>query len=913
MFSVGFLHGSVNGRAAGIAVGRGKAARCDEPAFPSGVGRPGVCTSRAGDRRDRTLDRFAMPDARHSFQPSGLSEAEAQARLKAEGFNELPRPDRRTPLRIVFEVLREPMLALLLGAGAIYLVLGETRDALVLLAFATLSISITVVQETRSERVLEALRDLSSPRALVIRDGQSRRIAGREVVRGDLIVLAEGDRVPADAILVHGEDLLIDESLLTGESVPVRKIAATSGAPVVARRPGGEDSPNVFSGSLVVRGSGLGEVIATGARSEIGKIGQSLASLETEPPRLQAQTRRVVRQFSVIAGAVCALAVLLYGATRGGWLDALLAGIALGMSMLPEEFPMVLTVFMAMGAWRISRARVLTRRAAAIETLGSATVLCTDKTGTLTQNRMSVAELRLPDGRTFDAASAFSERMDPAFKELATFGILASAPEPADPMERAFHDLAARRAGELFVPSAKLTLLRTYGLRPGLLAVTQVWRPADGGTTELVLAAKGAPEAIADLCHLEADARAAVHRSADAMAARGLRVLGIARGSHAGPALPASQHDFEFEYLGLIGLADPLRPGVAEAVSQCRSAGLKVVMITGDYPATAMAIARKAGLAAESVVTGAELNRLSDRELAERAREAPIFARIMPEQKLRIVAALKAQGEIVAMTGDGVNDAPSLKAAHIGIAMGGRGTDVAREASSIVLLDDDFGSIVKAVRLGRRIYDNLRKAMGFIFAVHVPIAGLALLPLLLGLPILFSPIHIAFLELVIDPVCSLAFEAETEEDDVMRRPPRPPEEPLFSWTMIGWSLLQGVFAFAVVAAIYVGAHVRGLVETEARALAFFSLVLAIVGLIFVNRSFGASPITAIKRSNPALGLILLTVATVLAAMLYWPVTRDLFHFGPLHAPDFALAFAAGAVVLMVLEGLKAAWRRCLGA
>ena len=383
-----------------------------------------------------------MLNAAASFTPiRGLSEADVQARLRTEGYNELPRSDERTLLRIILEVLREPMLALLLGGGAIYLVLGNLKEALILLAFATMSVVITVVQETRTERVLEALRDLTSPRALVIRDGARKRIAGREVVRGDFVVLAEGDRVPADARLLQSHDLKTDESLLTGESVPVRKIA-DGGAPGKDRRPGGDDLPYVFSGSLVVRGTGIGEVIATGALSEIGKIGQSLATLETEPPRLQAQTRRLVRVFAMVGGAVSVLAVLLYGTLRGGWLDAVLGGIALGMSMLPEEFPVVLTVFMAMGAWRISRARVLTRRAAAIETLGSATVLCTDKTGTLTENRMSIAELRLKSAEIYRPRAASGSKLPPEFHDLVEFGVLASARDAVDPMEKAFHDLA---------------------------------------------------------------------------------------------------------------------------------------------------------------------------------------------------------------------------------------------------------------------------------------------------------------------------------------------------------------------------------------------------------------------------------------------------------------------------------------
>ena len=850
-----------------------------------------------------------MPDdPTSSTSIRGLSEAEAQTRLTREGYNELPQPDRRTALRIVFEVVREPMLALLLGGGVIYLLLGDFQEALILLVFATLSVVITVVQETRTERVLEALRDLTSPRALVIRDGERKRIAGREVVRGDFIVLQEGDRVPADARLLQSDDLHIDESLLTGESVPARK-RASNGAASDDRRPGGDDLPYAFSGALVVRGTGIGEVVAIGASSEIGKIGHSLRTLEPEPPRLQAQTRRLVRLFAVAGGALSVAAVLLYGFLRGGWLDAVLGGIALGMSMLPEEFPVVLTVFMAMGAWRISRARVLTRRAAAIETLGSATVLCADKTGTLTENRMSIAELRLRDGLLFRPGEGGDAFLPDEFHDLVEFGVLASARDPFDPMEKAFHDLAQNTLADTeHVHGPDWILVRAYALRPELLAMSNVWQRADVGQ-ELVIAAKGAPEAIAQLCHLGESDLALLKPSVESMAAEGLRVLAVARASFVGRAAPESQHDFPFEWVGLVGLADPLRSTVAAAVSECRTAGIKVIMITGDYLATAQAIAGKAGLDAADVMTGDELESLSDKELERRVRTATVFARIMPQQKLRIVNAFKANGEIVAMTGDGVNDAPSLKAAHIGIAMGGRGTDVAREASTIVLLDDDFGSIVKSIRLGRRIYDNLRKAVGFIFAVHVPIAGLALLPLVFGLPILFGPMHIAFLEMVIDPVCSLVFEAEKEEDDVMRRPPRPPEELLFSRVLIGWSLLQGLFALALLALIYLGALQRGMPEAEVRALTFFSLVLIIASLILVNRSFSASLIAALRRPNRALALVLFGVALMLGLTLLWPFASGLFRFGPLHLADLALTLGAGVLALTFLESVKPFWRK----
>jgi Ca2+-transporting ATPase len=487
--------------------------------------------------------------------------------------------------------------------------------------------------------------------------------------------------------------------------------------------------------------------------------------------------------------------------------------------------------------------------------------------------------------------------LNPAFAELLQFGILASAPEPFDPMEKAFHELGARSGTKTAATGA---LVRAYGLRPELLAVTHVWRDRE----IFVIASKGAPEAIARLCRSTAGELSEIKAAVDSMATEGLRILGVARARFGGETLPSDPRGFDFEFLGLVGLTDPLRESVPAAVAECRSAGIRVVMITGDYPATARAIARQAGLESRQLMTGEELEKCADVDLSARVRAVNVFARIMPEQKLRIVNSLKSCGEIVAMTGDGVNDAPSLKAAHIGIAMGGRGTDVAREASSIVLLNDDFGSVVKAVRLGRRIYDNLRKAMEFIFAVHVPIAGLALLPLAFGLPIIFSPIHIAFLEMVIDPVCTLVFESETEEADIMQRPPRVPDEPLFSASLIGWSVLQGLLAFVLVAAIYVIADRRGMPETQTRALAFFSLVTAIVALIFVNRSFSASLVAAFARPNRALKYVLSGVVGILALTLAWPVASNLFRFGPLHADDLAVTLGAGVLVLLILDFFK---------
>jgi Ca2+-transporting ATPase len=830
----------------------------------------------------------------------GLTAQTAAGRLAIDGANELPRAGRRSVLRIAFEVLREPMLALLLAGGIAYLLLGDLIEALILLGFATFSVVVTVIQETRTEHVLEALRDLSAPRALVIRDGARVRISGRDVVQDDLIVLEQGDRIAADAFLVEAADLQTDESLLTGESLPVGKVAATQDADDATRRPGGEGQPYVYSGSLVTRGTGIARVLATGPRSEIGRIGQSLATLETEAPRLRREITRIVTWCAIGGGAIALLVVLLFGLLRGGWLEAVLAGIAIGMALLPEEFPVVLTVFLAMGAWRIGKVGVLTRRAAAIETLGSATVLCTDKTGTLTENRMSVAELWLPSGET--ALVGGAAVASAGFQGLIENAARASAVEPSDPMEIALHQA---RGAITPRPQSGGTMAHSYALRPDLLAMSNIW---DDGKS-LKISAKGAPEAIAGLCRLPAGDVAAMTAAVDVMATRGIRVLAVATATPGDRNWAATQHGYNYALAGLVGLADPLRASVPDAVAECRGAGIRVVMITGDYAATARTIAMQAGIADGDVLTGADLALLDDAALAERLKTVTVFARIMPDQKLRIVQALKADGEIVAMTGDGVNDAPSLKAAHIGIAMGKRGTDVAREASAMVLLEDDFGSIVQSIRLGRRIYDNIRKAMGFIFAVHVPIAGLALMPLMFGLPILFGPIHIALLEMIIDPVCALVFEAEREEQDIMLRRPREPAEPLFSLSMIVWSLFQGGLAFAMLAIVFLVESWSGMAEMELRAITFFALIAEIVALILVNRSFSASLGDALVRHNAALRYVGAAIAGVTALILFLPSAQALLKFGSIAWSDMALAVGLGVGLLVVLEACKPLFRR----
>lgn len=831
----------------------------------------------------------------------GLSEAEAAKRLMEAGHNELPSAKPRSVFAIAFEVAREPMFLLLVAGGLVYMMLGDLQEALMLLGFVFVVMGITLYQERKTERALEALRDLSSPRAMVIRDGVEKRMAGRDVVPGDLIVLSEGDRVPADAILLSCTNLSADESLLTGEAVSVRKMCSEDAkkARDIAR-PGGDDLPFVYSGSLVVQGQGVATVRVTGINTEMGKIGRALQKVEPEKTALQKETNMLVRDLAMLGLGLCLVVVIAYGMTRYNWLHGLLAGITMAMAVLPEEFPVVLTVFLALGAWRISQNNVLTRRIPAVETLGSATVMCVDKTGTLTMNRMKVKKI-FACGEFFEL-DGVKDGLPEAVHEVLEFSILASQLDPFDPMEKAFKKLGDDYLARTEHIHRDWRLVKEYPLSRKILSMSRVWRSQS--RKEYVIAAKGAPEAIADICHLDLAEHGELSVAIEAMGREGLRVLGVAAAIFREMDLPEGQHDFEFRFVGFIGMEDPVRPGVPEAVQECHSAGIRVVMITGDYPGTAQAIGRQIGLPSERVVTGPELEKLTAQELQSQVQNVCIFSRVVPEQKLRLVRALEATGEVVAMTGDGVNDAPALKAADIGIAMGGRGTDVAREAASLVLLDDDFSSIVKAVRLGRRIYDNLKKAMAYILAIHIPIAGMSLIPVLLDWPLIFFPVQVVFLELIIDPACSIAFEAEPEEEDVMKRPPRDPKRPLLSRSTLGLSLLQGLIVLVIVLAVYAVSIYRGQGEAEARALTYTTLIVANLGLILTNRSWSRTILETMSAPNAALWWVIGGALAFLAAALYVPYLRELFGFAYLHFIDIAICFMAGITSILWFEGLK---------
>jgi P-type Ca2+ transporter type 2C len=878
---------------------------------------------------------------------SGLSERDAIAKLDRDGYNELPSTRSRGILSLVWDSFKDPIFLLLVGGGAIYWILGDLQEALILLGFVVFLTAISLYQEGKTEHALEALRDLSSPRALVIRDGQRKRIAGREVVRDDILMLAEGDRVPADAIVLSCINLSTDESLLTGESLPVRKVAAVGD--VEMARPGGDELPFVFSGTLVVQGQGIVRVRSIGTHTEMGKIGNALQKVQPEVTPLQREMNRLVSRLFGIALAFCVAIVIIYGATTGDWLKGVLAGITLAMAILPNEFPVVVTIFLALGAWRISQHHVLARRTSAVETVGSATVLCVDKTGTLTLNQMAVQQLFAYKGTgelgdnlisetekqhliqqrsesfyPYDLVLHSQAPLPESVHELVEFCILASQRDPFDPMEKAFKELGDRSLANTEHLHNDWMLLKAYPLSPELLAMSHVWQSADGKQYEI--ATKGAPEAIADLCHFTPQQQQILATQVSEMAAKGLRVLGVAKASllDAPPPflpphpvltpehLPDRQHDFPFQFLGLVGLSDPVRPTVAAAIQECYTAGIRVVMITGDYPETAQTIARQVGLLQTGdTITGAELDRMSETELQQRIENTNIFARAVPEQKLRIVNALKDKGEVVAMTGDGVNDAPALKAAQIGIAMGQRGTDVARESAALVLLDDDFSSIVQAVKLGRRIFDNLRKAMSYLIAIHIPIAGMSLIPVLFKLPLVLLPIHVAFLHLIIDPACSIVLEAEPAEANVMQRPPRNPKEPLFGKKTLGLALLQGGGILVIIMTVFAIATYRKQGELDVRALTFTTLIVANLGLILSESSTSRLSLKILKSPNPALWWVIGGGVFFMAIVLYIPFLRNLFSFSFLHLIDLVICLGGGLISLLWFELLKQTTRRDL--
>ncbi len=835
---------------------------------------------------------------------NGLTQQEAQDRLLREGYNELHGSNSRNFYTIMLGVIKEPMFLLLVACGALYMILGDTEEGIMLLSFVFVVMGIEFYQERKSEKALEALKDMASPRALVIREGQEIRIPGREVVCDDIIVLQEGDRIPADATILKCVSLLVDESLLTGESVPVRKHEYEGER--IDLQPGGDDLPFVYSGSLVVQGNGLARVTSIGMGTQIGKIGKALEEVNETPTKLKAEISKLVKLFTIIGGILCASVVIVYTLTRGDLLQGFLAGITLAMAMLPEEFPVVLTIFMAIGAWRISRRNVLTRKPSAIETLGSATVLCTDKTGTLTENKMVVTQLyNKSDFWTAKDKTEFPEE----YHDIIEYAILSSQTNPFDPMEKAINKLGVDYLANTEHIHTSWEMVKEYPLSREMLAMSRAFKNRENENR--VIAAKGAPEAIFDLCHLSKEQITDYASATQQMAAAGLRVLGVAKAYITGNVLPSGQHDFDFEFVGLIGLSDPIRRQVPDAVHKCHQAGIRVIMITGDYPVTAQNIAREIGLTHyNNCITGQELAEMSEEELQSRIKYTDVFARVIPEQKLKIVNALKKNGDIVAMTGDGVNDAPALKAANIGIAMGEKGTDVAREASALVLMDDNFGSIVGAIEMGRRIFDNLQKALGYIFAIHMPIAGLSLIPVLFAdFPLVLWPVHVVFMELIIDPACSVIFEAESAEKGVMTRPPRSVNEPFFGSGKLFVGCFQGFWILIAMLAVYFITLALGYPTAEVRTMIFVALITANIFTILTNRSWTESIITILRTPNSTVKWVAGGATLFITLALTVPFLQRLFQFSSINLWEILVSVVSGAATITWFEIYKYTQRR----
>ena len=734
-------------------------------------------------------------------------------------------------------VLLEPTNLLLLSCALIYGLIGEQAEAAILLAFVVGISLLDAIQQQRSNRALAELARLSAPLAHVRRAGVDLAIAAEQLRLGDLLRLEEGDRVAADASLTETVGLWLDESLLTGESLPVAK----------------QGGDWIRAGSLVASGRGWAEVKALAEATELGQIGLSLATVTPPPTRLQRHTRRLTSRLTLLALGLCALLAVGQGGIGGNWPEALLAALALALALLPNEIPVVLALFLALGALRLARIGVLARWPAAVESLGSATVLAVDKTGTLTENRMGVQRLiTWPEQLSWQAGGALEE----PFHQLLEMAVLASRGDPVDAMELAIQRLALDQLSGSEHLHPDWPLEREYPLQTNLLVFSQLWGDGQGNWQ---LAAKGAPEAIADLCHLDPLAAGQLMAAADQLASVGLRVLAVASGIdgvvlHDGqpaslqPEPAADPHDYVFQPLGLIGLADPLRAEVPGAIATARGAGVRIVMVTGDSPVTARSIADQAGLPPGPVVCGHQLEGLSAQALAALCPQVCVFARVMPQQKLQLVRALQTSGEVVAMTGDGVNDAPALKAADIGVSMGKRGTAVARESADLVLLDDSFSALVQALAIGRRIDVNLHRALGYTLAIHLPIAALSLLPLLMaGQPLILLPVHIALLHLVIDPASTVVFEALPASPALMRQPPRPPQAPLFANATWQRALSQGTLLSLGALALSFWPDI----STEShRSLVFSYLLLVGGGLVWLS----GDPPSWLTARGAAIGL-----------------------------------------------------------
>ncbi len=813
----------------------------------------------------------------------GISESQARSILAREGENLIPSEAPKTLAKQILVILSEPMLILLIAAGVINFLLAEVLDALMLMVTVFIVLGISIYQSSRSEKALQALKELSAPTVKVIRDGAEKRISSKALVVGDLVLLSEGDRVCADAVIISSISLAADESTVTGESIPVDK----------------NEGESLLSGTLITRGHGTAEVSATGVKSQLGAIGKSLQEITTSRSRLQRDVDQLVRVIGVLGIITVISVVTIYGSTRNNWLEGGLAGIAAAMALIPEEFPVILTLFMAIGAWRISKEKVITRQPSSIESLGSISVLCVDKTGTITENHMTVKEISSLNSRSVLTTNLDPSSLSADLIELIEIAALACPIRGYDPMDIAFLELSQR-----FKFSNEADSLMEFPVEKSRLAYIHIWKQV----TQITYAAKGAPETIIKLCQLDVSKAKEITATVHEAAGKGFRVIAVAK--HVASTTSEISTNFEslkFEYLGLALLQDPIRAGVKESVAECRTAGIKTIMITGDHPNTAAAIAHEIGLdGLHLIVTGDQLDSMDDRELATQIAEVSVFARVKPEHKLRIVRALQASDHVVGMTGDGVNDAPALRAADIGIAMGGRGTDVAREAAALIITDDNYNSIVRGIKRGRATYANLQKAMSYVIAIHIPIFGLALLPIFsTNWPLILLPGLVAFHEVIIDPACSVVFEEESPDPKIMEEQPRKPDSRLFSRREIWLAATQGFSTFLALLSLFLYLNASGRSEQEVRSMIFGALMISNIFLILTNRSRSLTILQTFKnRNNRAVPWILALALGILFSLILIPPLRTLFDLGAIAFTDWLVMFIVSVPGVLWYEIFK---------
>jgi Ca2+-transporting ATPase len=823
---------------------------------------------------------------------TGLTKNQVEDAELKYGKNEIVPEKKENLLHKILEIFKEPMFILLFVTATIYFLLGQFRDGIIMVVLVAMMAVVEIIQEWRTDKTLQALKDLSSPKVNVIRDDECISINSSELVPGDLVILEEGEKVPSDGQVVEMRDLGADESSLTGESEIVWKQITNENIDkdVHWRK------DYCYAGTMITQGSGIIRITAIGGNTEYGKIGLDVAAAPDRPTPLEKQTRQLIKVAATIGISLFILVTVItfaneyydHGRLLVGLQNGILSGITLAMGIIPEEFPVILTVFLSMGAWRLARKNTLIRRLPSVETLGAVTVLCVDKTGTLTKNQMEVKE-------TF-VANNYSE------KELAFWSSLGCETEPYDPMEKAIllhSDSFEIERTELF--SNELILEYPFSSETRMMG--HVWRIKD----ENCLAAKGSPESILPLCNLSADELLLIEKRQTEIALKGLRVIAVACSVNMGK-ISEQLTDNRLAFIGLLGLADPPRDAVSDSVKLCTCAGIRVVMITGDNGLTACSIASQIGIPnSDNILTGNELETLSEEELCERVKTTNIFARVIPRHKMRIVMALKKNKEVVAMTGDGVNDAPALKYADIGIAMGMRGTGVAKEAADMILLDDNFTTIVDTVKDGRRIYDNIRKAIGYVFVIHIPIAFIALLAPIMRINPMLLPIHIVLLELIIDPTCSIVFERQPSEKDIMERKPRPVTQPLVTSNMLLKSILQGLsILIGSFGSYFYLLEVLNQNVLFARSFALAVLLISNILLVYVNQSERSSIIKSFLElsKDMVMWLTNIGVILILTFILYTPWGNSLAQTVPLSPINIISALGIAVVATVWWEIVK---------